>query len=202
MAEVVIGPVLKQFYAVSLELLRRKTVESVEDGDVSLGDLRNMLMTEFELIHQSLNLLRMEPLETAISNVKSAVNAFDHGLQARAVELFKTAEQDAKRAFTTAVSFESKAMSVRIRVLCVLFEHGYFTRAAIGESAAGAAAGAADAMSVAVPCHRRGHGRGAGVLHCRRVQRDIRRLRAHGGGSQPSFHHRLSIAVQLPGGQR
>lgn len=55
----------------TMEIMCQRTIESMDIGDVSLGQFRDTLLTELEKINEKLDALIQVPLKTAVSLVKS-----------------------------------------------------------------------------------------------------------------------------------
>lgn len=115
---------LKRLQSITVELFRKKTINSIQVGDVRLDVVRNELLTEFEKVHESINILRLAPLKTATDLLQMGIRAFAFGEDS--LNLFQNAEINAVTAFSTAPTFEGKLMAMKIRIMCTLFKTNYF----------------------------------------------------------------------------
>lgn len=122
--------ILRNIYAFTLNILRRYTIEHIEEGDVALDQLRSQIRTEFEALQAGIDSLRLAKLKTAHENVKDGMLAYEHDRQDEAKVHFRFAQQNAIEAFTTALDFNGKVLATKIRLLSLFHLEGYFTAVA------------------------------------------------------------------------
>lgn len=128
--DVLLTPMMRGVYSLTLDLFRIRFVDSIEDGDISLDELKHEMQTELEQIHQKINKLFIAPLKTAEVNFKFGMHQAHYGNTTESVRYFRNAEQSAIAAFTTSPNFEGKLVATRLQLLSIFLIHGYFTRSA------------------------------------------------------------------------
>lgn len=124
--EAVSGKVLKTLYSVSFELVRRKIVCNIEDGDVGLSILKDQLVTEFEEVNRKLDKLLDAPLKAAQIHMQRALSDIQCNDISGAKRLFELCGDKAVEAFSSSESFTDKATATRLQIMCILYLNNYF----------------------------------------------------------------------------
>lgn len=121
-----LSAVLSLIYRSTFNLLRNHTLDVIEEGDVTLGKVRDRLMTEIEKLQQGIDAIRMKELHAAVIEQQNALVAIKHGGFNEAREYFRLSRQHAVVAFTVVPNFSEKVLSTRIQILSMLHLGFYF----------------------------------------------------------------------------
>lgn len=123
-AAIVLG--VKALYFVTFHIFLKKSFASGED-DGAVGEMKTLLMSEFDVINKGLDALREMPLKTATMNIKSALTSLSHGNEELARHSFLTANHCAMEAIAVTNSFQGKVLATKIRVISTLYLFNYFS---------------------------------------------------------------------------
>ena len=127
MVDVAIDILGKAFWYVTVELLRKHTIDSIEAGDIQLDMIRNQLMNDIEKVQEGIDAIRYKDYHASVSLFKSALNAMKAGIDEQEIKnYFRNSDLDARRAFGSVAKFEDKATITRIRIMSTMYLHGYF----------------------------------------------------------------------------
>ena len=127
MVDVAIDILGKAFWYVTVELLRKHTIDSIEAGDIQLDMIRNQLMNDIEKVQEGIDAIRYKDYHSSVSLFKSALNAMKAGIDEQEIKnYFRNSDLDARRAFGSVAKFEDKATITRIRIMSTMYLHGYF----------------------------------------------------------------------------
>lgn len=124
--ESVINQILSQVYKVTFNLLRHKTINSIQEGDVSLEIVRDQLMTHIEKLQQGIDAIRMKELHASVIKQQTALTHVRYGNYVEAAHHFRSALNDAVMAFGVVQNFHDKVLSTRIQILCQMHLSFYF----------------------------------------------------------------------------
>lgn len=115
-------------YQFFFEQVRVYVVDNIDDGDVSLGQLKDQLQTEFERLNAKIDKIMNAPVLAAQDHLLSGLSylQYDPNDADGAKRIFERALDESVRGFRTATTFELKTLAVKIRVLSTLHIHDYF----------------------------------------------------------------------------
>jgi hypothetical protein len=126
MAKAVVNAAIKSIYTLCFEEFRTRTVNSIKDGDTTLGEFKDRLTTEFERMNTKLNVLMDEPIKSAKTHLSNGLAYFSNEKYDEAMHHFRSASNDAIRGFSQASTFEKKVLATRLRILTILHLNNYF----------------------------------------------------------------------------
>ena len=118
MAELV---AVKLVFGVAWKLFAPKTASQLEHGDIAEEKLRQMLLNEFQKIHEHLNALRRKELVAAISLLETGYDLVSKD-PTTAKEEFRKARDAALMAFGVVPDITDKLMATKILVLASIHE--------------------------------------------------------------------------------
>ena len=104
-------------------LFASKTASRIENGDIAEEQLRQLLLNEFQKIHEHLNALRRKDLVAAIAFLKTGYDLVSND-PATARDEFKKARDAAVIAFGVVPDVSDKIMATKILVLSTIHEFG------------------------------------------------------------------------------
>ena len=117
----------KVFWKVSIDLIRKRVIDSIDEGDVSFDKFRHLLISELEFIQEGVNVLRHKDYEVAVSYFRSSLNAMEDGIPEEDIKRdFLKADEYCRLGLATVNSFEDICALARIRIISTMYIHGYF----------------------------------------------------------------------------
>jgi len=118
MAEILIAKVTIRL---AWQLFAPRTASIFQDGDIAEERLRQLLLTEFQKIHESLNALRRKELVSAVAFLETGFGVL-HQDEKTAKEEFNKARNAAQMAFGVVADIKDKILATKILVTSTFHE--------------------------------------------------------------------------------
>ena len=118
---------ISAFWQFSIEWIRKRTVRSIKEEGLEFEEVRNQLIKDLERIEKDITALRYVEYKAAVSLFCTAIDAQRNDLPRDEVkQYFSDADLSAREGFTVVNTFEDKVLMTKIRIMSMMYKHGYF----------------------------------------------------------------------------